>query len=121
MRGQIIWDCELAQPVEEEAEDAEPLPSAPDSNDEEGEKEGEAAEGKGEGEEAGEGEGEGDGEGEGEEGEEDGFDDEENSMIELYFQPKYQTANRSFYIRCVLEVLQAILHDEMYKQLRSID
>ena len=41
--------------------------------------------------------------------------------MELYFQPKWQTANRTFYFRCVLELLQAVLDDEMFKQLRTVE
>ena len=119
VRGQIVWDCETSEQVEEEGGDEEEFPAGSDA--EQGEKDEDEAEGDGEGEEEGEGDGGGDGEGDGEEGEDDGFDDEENSCLELYFQPKWQTADRTFYFRCVLEVLQAILDDEMYKQLRTIE
>lgn len=39
VRGQIIWDCEATEPVEEEGGDAEPVGTFPDSNAGEGEKE----------------------------------------------------------------------------------
>ena len=123
MRGQIVWDCVHVEPAEEGGEEedaelksivdgtAEPLTEEKKEGPEgtaidlgEGDKDGEG-EKEPEGDGDGDDEGDKDGEGAGEDAEDDAFDDEENSYIELYFQPAFQTPYRSFYIRCVLEVL----------------
>jgi len=44
----------------------------------------------------------------GEEEEEAAFDDEENSMCEIYFQPKFQDfvdKDRAFIVRCAIDIL----------------
>lgn len=81
-------------------------------------------EGKGEEEEGDEVEGDGEGEeGDGDE-EEDEEDEENNSAIELYFQPKFQgnletKSQKTFRIRCKLEVIHALLDEAFYDQLRA--
>ena len=62
------------------------------------------------------------GEGEGDEEEEYGEEEEDNSCIEIYFQPKFQgnkDREKLFKIRCKLEVLHAFLDESFYDDMRT--
>ena len=62
------------------------------------------------------------GEDEGDEGEEGGEEEEEaedNSAIEIYFQPKYQDAENIIKIMTNLEIITVIMHEKMFDQLRT--
>ena len=46
-------------------------------------------------------------------------DDTQNSAIEIYFQAKYQDMEECAKVRCMIEILQSVLYEKMFDQLRT--
>ena len=44
---------------------------------------------------------------------------DENSYVEIYFQPKFQTSENSFEWRCKIEVMQNFIDEKMFEELRT--